>query len=184
MLDFSIFPIIETTNLMLRKMHQNDAHDLFEMRSNPQMNEYTDTQVDATIEETKAYIEKMNAGVDVKKWIIWAIEHKQSEKVIGSISVWNLNKEENSGELGYGIIPDYQGQGLMKEALSSVTAYGFDVMQLDNLDAYTEENNRSSLKLLETSDFLEVDRVDEQNEESNRVYRMVVYRLVNHLKHR
>ncbi|WP_225986140.1 GNAT family N-acetyltransferase [Psychrobacillus glaciei] len=55
----------------------------------------------------------------MKKWVIWAIEHKQSKKVTGTINIWNLNKEEKSGELGYGIIPAYQGQGLMFKTLLS-----------------------------------------------------------------
>jgi len=39
------------------------------------------------------------------------MEHKQSKKIIGSISIWNTNMEQNNGELGYGIIPDYQALG-------------------------------------------------------------------------
>ena len=62
----------------------------------------------------------MNKGIDDNKWIIWAIEHNQSHKVLGTISIWNINEEQRSGELGYGIIPDYQGQGLMKESLLDV----------------------------------------------------------------
>ena len=46
----------------------------------------------------------MNDGVEHDKWIIWAIEHKNSKKVIGSICIWNINEVGDSGELGYGII--------------------------------------------------------------------------------
>ncbi len=86
---------------------------------------------------------------DDNKWIIWAIEHRQTKKVIGTISIWNTNIEQGISELGYGIITDYQGKGLMKEVLLSVIKYGFEVMNLKALEAYTEENNHSSIKLLE-----------------------------------
>lgn len=177
MINYKPFPDIETKNLFLRRMNQDDANDLFEMRKDPRMNEYTDTKQDETIDETKAYIDKMNKGIDENRWIIWAIEHKQSNKVIGSISIWNFNLAEKSGELGYGIIPDYQGQGLMKEALLSVIEYGFGVMNLNMLYAYTEEGNIKSVKLLERCKFIEVNRVDEKGYYNNRIYNMVVYRL-------
>jgi ribosomal-protein-alanine N-acetyltransferase len=179
MINFTYFPTIETKNLLLRRMVQNDVNDLFEMRNDPRMHEYTDTKVEENLDETQAYVDKMDKGLEAKKWIIWAIEHKQSHKVIGSIGIWNINKEEKSAELGYGIIPTYQGQGLMRETLLSVIDYGFDVMKLKVLDAYTEETNSKSIKLLEKCEFIEVDRVDDEGVITSKVYRMVVFRLVN-----
>lgn len=177
MINFTPFPILETKNLILRRMDYNDINDLFEMRRDPRMNEYTDTKPEENTHETKDYIDKMNKGINDNKWIIWAIEHIQASKVIGSISIWNINREQKSGELGYGIIPEFQGQGSMKEALLSVLKYGFDVMNLSYLEAYTEENNIKSIKLLEKCNFIEVNRVNEDGYFNNRVYRMVVYRL-------
>lgn len=55
-----------------------------------------------------------------------------SQKVIGTISIWNINLEQRNAELGYGITPAYQNKGLMKEALLSVADYGFNVMNLSN----------------------------------------------------
>lgn len=147
MIIFNPFPVIELKNLKLRRMEHKDIYDIFQMRKDPRMHEYTDTKLDKTPEETKSYIENMNKGVDENKWVIWAIEHKQSKKVIGSISIWNINIEQRSGEVGYEIIPDYQNKGLMKEALLSVVDFGFNVMNLRVLDAYTEENKMLPFKI-------------------------------------
>jgi ribosomal-protein-alanine N-acetyltransferase len=177
-MNFTPFPIIETEHLLLRRITLDDTNDMFEMRKDPRMYEYLDTKVDKNPGETKAYISKMNHGIDEEEWIIWAIEHIQSKKVIGTICIWNLNEEEESGELGYGIIPDYQGQGLMKESLVSVIEYGLEVMKLKVLEAYTEEHNEKSINLLESCEFIEVNRVDEAGDSPNKVYRMVVYQLL------
>lgn len=171
------FPVLETQNLILRKMEFKDTNDIFQMRNDPIMNEYTDTKLDESPEETKSYIEKMNKGVEENKWIIWAIEHKETKKVIGSISIWNIDPEQNNAELGYGIIHEYQGRGLMKEALLSAADYGFNVMNLETLEAFTEENNIKSIKLLKGCKFEEVNRVDDEGYYSNRIYHMVVFRL-------
>ncbi|TQR19385.1 GNAT family N-acetyltransferase [Psychrobacillus vulpis] len=176
---FNPYPTIETTNLILRKMDENDSNDLFEMRKDPRMNEHTDTKLDENIYETKAYIEKMNKGIEENKWIIWAIEHKLTKKVIGSISIWNMNEELKNGELGYGIIPSFQGKGFMKESLLSVIKYGFDVMKLKEILAYTEENNSSSILLLEKCHFVKTDKVEEKGYFNDKIYQMAVYRLQN-----
>jgi len=177
MANFSPFPSIETSNLILRRMNYMDINDLFQMRKDAQMNEYIDTKLEESNQETKIYIDKMNKGIDDNKWIIWAIQHKESKQVIGSISIWNINIEEDNAELGYGIIPSYQGQGLMREALLRVIEYGFSRMNLKELDAYTEENNARSINLLKKCDFNEINRVDDEGYFSNRVYHMIVYRL-------
>lgn len=177
MINFIPFPDLETQNLSLRRMNHSDINDLFEMRSDPRMIEHTDSKADDNKEETKAYIDKMNKGIDKGKWIIWAIEHKASGKVIGSISIWKLNHEQKIGELGFGIIQDYQGKGLMKEALLRVADYGLKDMGLRFLDAYTEENNQKSINLLKSCHFIEAGRVDDEGFYSDRVYHMIVYRL-------
>jgi len=177
-MNFNPFPIIETKHLLLRRITQGDTNDMFEMRRDCRMYEFLNTKVDKNTEETKSYINKMNQGIDENKWIIWAIEHKQSNKVIGTICIWNINKEESSGELGYGIIPDYQGKGLMKESLVSVIEYGFKRIGLKAMEAYTEEHNEKSIKLLESCEFVEVNRVDEEGDLNNQVFRMVIFRLL------
>src|SRR5690554_434560 len=120
MINFYPFSVIETRNLLLRRIQHKDIDDIFQIRKDDRMNEYTDTKPDKSIEETKDYIKKMNKGVDAGKWFIWAIEYKQTKNVIGIISIWNINIGQKIGELGYGISPHYQGKGLMREALLGV----------------------------------------------------------------
>jgi len=179
MFSFSPFPILETENLFLRRMSLTDSQDIFSIRADPRMHTYTDTKPDETITETETYINKMLTGVDANKWIIWAVEHKLSRKVIGSISIWNIDVGNFSGELGYGIMPDYQGKGLMKEALLRVIDYGFRSMRLHVLLAYTEENNLHSKKLLQRCGFRFAGQIDEQGCQSEKVFRMEIYQLEN-----
>lgn len=149
------------------------------MRKDPRMHQYTDTKPDESIEDTELYIDKMLKGVDENNWIIWAIEHKASGKVIGSVSIWNINESLGTAELAYGITPDFQGRGLMKEALLQVMEYGFHTLHLTALDAYTEKGNLPSKKLLEGCKFTVMDEVDDPDTYSDKVYHMLVYRLEN-----
>jgi [ribosomal protein S5]-alanine N-acetyltransferase len=178
-ISFTPFPILEAENLLLRGMSLADKQDIFSMRADTRMHVYTDTKPDATIADTEAYIRKMLAGVEANQWIIWAIEHKPTRKVIGSVSIWHIDEEQLTGELGYGITPDYQSKGLMKEALLRVIDFGFHSMRLHTLLAYTEEENLHSKKLLQRCGFRFTGQIDEPGSRSEKVFRMDIYQLEN-----
>ena len=50
-------------------------------------------------------------------------------------------------------------------------------MKLKTIEAYTEENNISSIKLLESCKFTEIKRVQEEGYYSSRIYNMIVYEM-------
>jgi len=131
-------PVLETENLILRNLSLADSPELFTMRKDPRMHAYTDTKPDQTIEETEAYIEKMLKGVEERQWLIWVIVHQKLNRLIGSISLWNLDALQGTAELGYAITPDHQGRGFMKEALLRVAEYAFRTLRLLALEAYSE----------------------------------------------
>lgn len=175
MVNFTSFPIIETKRLILIRMSYDHIKDLYKMRSDPAMNLYVDVKPDETTSDTKCYIDMMNKGVDENKWIIWAVEYRKTKSIIGTISIWNIDNKNEKGELGYGIIPEYQRKGLMQEALLSILKYGFNIMNLKKLEAYTEKDNVHSIKLLESCNFVLTKQVDEQGYIRNKMFHMLVY---------
>jgi len=174
------FPILETKQLNLIELTYEHIVDLFLMRSDIRMHEFTDTLPDLTHDDTRLYIDKMINGVNQSKWIIWAIEHKDTKKIIGTISIWNILN--NSTELGYGIMPSYQGFGYMKEALGEVIEFGLTKLGLSYLDAYTEVSNLRSKSLLERLKFEYINEVIDTGYTNNRDYRMLCYRIYNKIE--
>lgn len=73
----------------------------------------------------------------------------QPEQIIGSISLSNLVRGVlQAATLGYAIDCDYQGQGLMREALEAVLAFAFEVLQLHRIQANYQPHNQRSAGLL------------------------------------
>lgn len=177
MISYQTIPALQTQNLILRSLRPEDKEDLFQIRSDARMHLFTDTEPDGSIDETERYIRKMLDGAGGNLWLIWAMEHKETHRVIGSASIWNFNEEHTAGELGFGILPAYQGKGLMKEALARVVSFGFDACKMTLLEAYTEELNIPARKLLERLGFWEQRNIAEKGNLSDRVFRMIVYRL-------
>jgi ribosomal-protein-alanine N-acetyltransferase len=86
--------------------------------------------------------------------ITWGIALKNHNVLIGTIGYWKIVKEHYRAEIGYLLHPEYQGKGLMQEAMSAVIDYGFNTMQLHSLEANVNPGNADSIKLLEKNNFL------------------------------
>jgi ribosomal-protein-alanine N-acetyltransferase len=169
------FAPVETERLLLRRMEPGDLRDLFELRSEPSLHAHTDTKPDASTEDTAAYIARMNRGIDEGRWAVWAMAHKASRRVVGTLCVWNHDAAENSAELGCGIAAEYRGRGLMAEALRAAAEYAFHAMGLAVLRAYTEESNIAAARLLERCGFVRAGHMGEAGCVTERVYSMDIY---------
>lgn len=77
------------------------------------------------------------------------------EQLIGTISLSNIVRAMfQACFLGYGLDKDYQGQGLMQEALQSVIAFAFDELKLHRIQANYQPENARSAALLQRLGFV------------------------------
>jgi [ribosomal protein S5]-alanine N-acetyltransferase len=147
-INFSPFPMLQTERLILRKLSLDDAEEIFVLRSNEDVNKYLDRQKAIDIDDAIAFINKVNISAANDQLAYWGICLKNNPTLIGTICLWNLNVDENKAEVGYELIPEYQGKGFAREALSKIINFGFEIMQLDKIEAYTLKENIPSTKLL------------------------------------
>ncbi|MFL5752266.1 MAG: GNAT family N-acetyltransferase [Bacteroidia bacterium] len=150
---FSPFPLLRSERLYLRELTIDDAHEIYELRSLPAMNKYIDRPLAVSIEEAHTFIRKIEKVIRTNESIYWAISLKNEPKLIGTICLWNFSEDHSVAELGYELHPDQQGKGIMTEALKKVLEYGFGVLQLKIIEAYTHWENMASIQLLERADF-------------------------------
>jgi ribosomal-protein-alanine N-acetyltransferase len=153
-ISFSPFPTLQTERLFLRKLSLDDAEEIFYLRSNKHINKYIDRIRATSVEDANNFIIKTNQAIENNEYIDWAITFKDDSRLIGSICLWNINEEENKAEVGYELLPEFQRKGIANEALSKIIEFGFDVMQLYKIEAYTHKENIASTKLLEKFGFV------------------------------
>lgn len=171
--------VLYSERLLLTAISLADEGEVFKMRSTAEMIAFTDSKLDETIEETRNYICKMNDGVDKGKWFIWAVKDAQSKSLMGSVSLWNFNEAKDTAELGYGLMPEYQGKGYMQEAVKAVMDFGYQTLGLKCIEAYTEVNHVSSKKLLESLGFKQTHRIEEEGFYVPKVFQMAVFKHSN-----
>lgn len=153
-LNFSPFPQLVTDRLILKQLSLNDAEEVFILRSDETVNKYLDRPRATTIEDAKAFIERINLAIDTNRSIFWAISFKEDPKLIGTICLWNFSEEKNKAEIGYELLPKFHGKGIMQEAFLKVVEFGFQNLQLRSIEACTTKQNKSSIKILERNYFI------------------------------
>jgi ribosomal-protein-alanine N-acetyltransferase len=85
--------------------------------------------------------------------IYWAITLSGTNKLIGTICLFDFSEDDSKAEIGYELLPGFQGKGIMQEAISKVIDFGVRDIGLNSIEAYTHAQNQSSVRLLEKFNF-------------------------------
>ncbi|WP_343524198.1 GNAT family N-acetyltransferase [Pedobacter sp.] len=152
--NFTPFPILTTERLTLRQLSTDDQQDILALRSDPEINKYLAREPSKTIEDATNFINKVNEHIQKNNSIYWAITLAKTNTFVGTICLFNFSDEKNSGEIGYELMPKFQKQGIMTEAIQEVITYAFQWLKFQKIVAFTHQENHHSIKLLEKVNFL------------------------------
>ncbi len=152
--DSFFYAPIKTERLHLRQLTEKDKHEIFELQSSIENQRYIDRPIMSKIEQASAFIEKINNGIQNEEWLYWAICERNSNKLIGTICLWNFSKNKSQLEFGYELNIKYRGSGYMGEAVKAVIDFGLNKLRLKSIEAYTNQQNFPSIKILENNGFV------------------------------
>lgn len=140
--------VIILNRIYLRKINLKDANDLFEYASNENVTRYLTWNPHKSIEETKAYLLNVATKYDLNTYR-WVICLKENNKVIGTIDVVRLDKENEEAEIGYVLNEKYHNHGYMSEAFNGVIDYLFNEVNLKKIIACYQLGNIASKRVME-----------------------------------
>ncbi|MBE9097240.1 GNAT family N-acetyltransferase [Tychonema sp. LEGE 07203] len=142
-------PTIETERLLLRKISLNDASDMFEYASNPEVSEYTMWSTHTSIEDTKYFLKSLTKMYKRRELVDWGLVHKVDEKFIGTCGFVEWSMNHSRAEMGYAISSKYWNQGYMSEAVNAMMEFGFREMLLNRIEAKCKVSNIGSARVME-----------------------------------
>ena len=145
---FTPFPALTTARLTLRQLSIDDAENVFALRSSPEINKYIDRQPSKKIEDAINFINKINDNIKKNNSLYWAVTFTNNPALIGTICLFSFSDEENKCEIGYELLTNFQGEGIMQEAAKAVVDYAFYTLQFQKIEAATHNKNQSSISLL------------------------------------
>ena len=142
-------PPLLTKRLLLRSLTLEDAQDVQHLAGERDIastlsnmpHPYEDGMAEEWIRSCSGKFEKDEA-------LNFAIIRRTDKKLIGEIEL-RLDRENESGELGYWIGKPYWNCGYATEAARAVVAYGFEVLKLNRVHAKHFKRNAASRRVLE-----------------------------------
>ncbi|MCW3465741.1 GNAT family N-acetyltransferase [Chitinophaga nivalis] len=171
--DFTDFPVLTTPRLLLRKPLATDAAVIQIIRSDKQVNRYLDRPAEINAEQAAVFITRIIKGVAANQWLYWMITLKDSQEAIGSICYWNFSPDQTIIEIGYELLPDYHGQGIMQEAFGVVLEYGLTQLRPAAIMAYPRVDNQRSRRLLEKYHFEHILEAAEKRDHHEQTYQLL-----------
>ena len=151
--NFAPFPVLKTERLTLRQLVSSDDNEIFVLRSDENVNKYLGRKPSKSIDDAKTFIETINENIQKNNSIYWAITLSDTDKLIGTICLFDFSDDNLKAEIGYELLPNFQGKGIMQEATSKVIDFGIQLIGLHFIEAYTHSENQASTKLLEKFNF-------------------------------
>ena len=159
--NFTPFPVLKTERLTLRQLVSSDENEIFALRSNENINKYLGRQPAKSIDDAKNFIQSINENIKRNDSVYWAITLNGADKLIGTICLFDFSEDNSKVEIGYELLPDFQGKGIMQEATSKVIDFATQQLEVNSIEAYTHSENQSSTGLLEKLNFKKYSTVDD-----------------------
>ena len=141
--------IIETDRLIIRDLTLGDVDDLFEYCSNPVMDPFITFPIHQSTDQTISFIQFVMNKNSANKDFTVGITLKESNKVIGTIDIGNINESHHFGEMAYAVNPNYWNKGYATEAANAILDYGFKEKGLNRIFARCVLHNPGSEKVMQ-----------------------------------
>ena len=117
LMDSNTLPVITTTRVVLRWISEDDIDGLYEVFSDPQVMRYWSSGPLANRDAAAAMQREIAAGNENNTMFKWGLALRESNLVIGTTTLFNLNLDNGRAEIGYAMGRAYWGKGYMNEAL-------------------------------------------------------------------
>ena len=146
-------PIITTPRVVLRWISEDDVDGLYEIFSNAEVMRYW-SSVPLPDRAAAAQLQREIADDNESNTMFkWGLALRDTNYVIGTTTLFNLNLDNGRAELGYALGRAHWGQGYMNEALRALVSHAFEVMELRRLEADVDPRNAASIRTLEKLGF-------------------------------
>jgi [ribosomal protein S5]-alanine N-acetyltransferase len=140
-------PVLRTERLLLRQFEDTDIENVFKGLSHPGIIKYYGVSyhsLEATKEQMAwfASLEKEGAGI----W--WAVCSPDDTIFYGAGGLNSLSKEHKKAEIGFWLMPEFWGQGIMSEAMPLICSFGFEKLDLHRIEGLVETENSNCKRAL------------------------------------
>lgn len=137
----------------MRWASEDDVDALYEIFSDPRVMRYWSSGPLANREAAAAMQREIVQHNLSDTQMKWGLALRDTNKLIGTVTLFNLSRSNGRAEIGYAMGSAYWGKGYMNEALTGLIVHAFDVMNFRRLEADVDPRNNASIRTLERLGF-------------------------------
>src|SRR5262245_47938109 len=150
-------PVASTKRLILNRLAPQDAHDVFEVRGDPEAMAFWDWPADASPAVTATMIEQMLSDVASGQARYWTVRLRSDASFAGLCDLSEMQAHQ-SADIGFMIVRRFWGLGLGQEAVACVLDQA-RALGLKSVRARIHSENERSGRLLKRAGFKEVEAI-------------------------
>lgn len=142
---FRPLPTLRTPTLQLRALTAADVPAVWPIT-------FYHGQAAASPAEAARMLDRIEQDYQAGQLLHWAIVLAATDELVGTCGFYRGFANE-TGEIGYVLLPAHRGRGLMSEAVRAMCAFGFETLQLRRIVADTGPDNEASQRVLRRNGF-------------------------------
>jgi ribosomal-protein-alanine N-acetyltransferase len=172
-----MFPELTTERLLLQPLQADDQQFIFEGLSHPAIIPFYGVRYDS-FEATKKQMDWYAKAYAEGTGGPWKITDKASGEKIGVVAFYFYKPEHKKAEVGFWLFPQYWNKGFVSEALQCVIDYCRNEKGIHRLEAFVEEGNPASSRVLEKAGFQREGKMRDCEIKDGRYISLLVYALL------
>jgi ribosomal-protein-alanine N-acetyltransferase len=146
-------PALHGDGVSLRALGEADLPALFEIFGDPEVMRYGSRGPFVSADDAREYLRDIREGFAARRLFQWGITVASSDSVVGTCTIFGLDREHRRCELGFFLARRFWGQGIAFRALGALLRFAFDELALHRIEADADPRNERSLRLLERLGF-------------------------------
>ena len=148
-----MMPTLDTPRLRLRTLGAADVPALFAIFRDPEAMRYWSRPAMTDVAEAEALLRDIEIRAATGTLFEWGIARREDDLVIGTCTLFRIEREHRRAELGYILRRDHWGRGLANEALTAIVNHAFGTLALHRLEADIDPRNAASIRSVERLGF-------------------------------
>lgn len=146
-------PRLHGVRVTLRAIRPSDFDAFYSVYSDPRVTRYWSFPAWTHPSQGEAYFASAVEGSDPSRLLCWAVT-LDDDRLIGTTTLFAINRAQGRAEIGYALHPDAWGRGLAGDALGAMVGHAFDGLGLRRLEADIDPRNTASCRLVERLGFV------------------------------
>lgn len=179
----SDFPKLQGVHVKLRELSTYDIPEITRLMTGKIARFLWEVPYPYTRKDALDLVDSSKRSFKTLQAVNLAIEYNNDlearNKVIGFISLKNINLTTKVSNIGYWIGEQYWGMGFGTEAVCIVVGYAFSVIGLNKICAFVYPDNKGSIRVLEKNGFKIAGQVNELHRISGSYRNSLIYIIQN-----